>query len=186
MSRLFFPDNTVLVNFTHIDRHEILEWFLRGHGAWTISTARECSNSARVEGLGQMARWHDVLPPPLAPANAELIDAKTIALQMRKPGDIDPAKNMGEAETIAVIARRGIEAVFLTDDHDAARRAQEEPLIEVASTTKVLAFAEVMDRLSHADARACLAELSEKRRVLGNPPRVGDYDDYVEDLRDKR
>lgn len=93
---------------------------------------------------------------------------------------------MGEAETIAVIARRGIEAVFLTDDHDAARRAQQEPQISVACTTKVLAFAEVMARLSHQDARGYLAQLLDLGRVLGNPPRVSEYDNYVDDLRERR
>lgn len=186
MSPLFFPDNTVLVNFTHIGRHDLLEWFLRGDGAWTISTARECRNSSRTSGLEQMTKWHDLLPQPLAPEPAELVDARTIAFEMRKPGDTDPAKNMGEAETIAVIARRGIKAVFLTDDHDAARRARQEPLISVASTTKVLAFAEVMDRLPHQEARGYLAHLLNAGRVLGNPPSVAKYDDYVDDLRGRR
>jgi len=182
----FFPDNTVLVNFTYIDRQDILEWFLRGNGAWTIATARECRNSSRLHGLEQMDRWQEFLPTPLTPDAAELVDAKTIAIQMRKPGDTDPAKNMGEAETIAIITRRNMMAVFLTDDHDAARRARVEPLIEVASTTKVLAFAEVLGRLPHRDARKHLAHLRDLGRVLGNPPSIAGYDDYVRELGNRR
>lgn len=92
MPRFFFPDNTVLINFTHIGRHDLLEWFLRGNGAWTISTARECHNSSRARGLEQMSRWYELLPQPLAPEPAELVDAKAIAHQMRNPETLIPPR----------------------------------------------------------------------------------------------
>lgn len=133
-----------------------------------------------------MANWNEFLPSPLVPTRAEIVDARTIAEQMRKPGETDPAKNMGEAETIAVITRRQIEAVFLTDDHGAARRASVEPLIHVASTTKILALAEVADHITHSEARKCLATLQDLGRVLGNPPSIRGYDDHVTKLKQRR
>jgi hypothetical protein len=180
--RRFFPDNTVLINFTLIDRQDLLTWFLRGAGAWTIAIARECEKSAMVQDLGGMDYWSSLLSTPLAPTPVELVDSKTIAERMRKPGETAPAKHMGEAETIAVITRRQIDAVFLTDDHDAARTAIAES-IPVASTTKILALAEAKDRLLHAEARQCLARLRNFDRVLGNPPSIANYDAHVEKLK---
>lgn len=185
MPRLFFPDNTVLVNFTLIKRHDILECFLDSRGAWTIAISRECERSSKKPGLGAITSWNALLPSPLIPTRTELIDANTIAEQMRKPGETDPAKNMGEAETIAVITRRQIEAVFLTDDHGAASRASVEPLIQVASTTKILALAEVAGHISHSEARQCLATLQDMGRVLGNPPSIRGYDDHVTKLKQR-
>lgn len=111
------------------------------------------------------------------------MDARTIAEHMRKPGESEPSQHMGEAETIAIVVNRGLSTVFLTDDHDAARRAAAEPLITVASTTKIIAFAEVKGRLEHTVARRHLADLLNAGRVLGNPPVVADYDGYVASLR---
>lgn len=106
-----------------------------------------------------------------------------IAEQMRKPGETHPAQHLGEAETIAIVVNRSLPAVFLTDDHDAARRAAAETLITVVSTTRMLAMAEVAGRLDHDAARTCLAHLLNEGRVLGNPPYVADYDGYVTSLR---
>lgn len=179
MGTHFFPDNTVLINFTIIDRQDLLTWFVRGKGVWTLSIARECERSAREPGLAAMNRWSTVLGAPLAPTPAEMVDAHAIADRMRGPGDNAPGQHMGEAEAIAVIVRRQIEAVFLTDDHSAARAAASEPLISTASTTKVLAFAEAAGRLQHPEARHCLADLLNAGRVMGNPPLIAAYDAYV-------
>jgi len=179
----FFPDNTVLINFTLLDRHDLLEWFVRGSGQWTLSVSRECHRSSQQPGLSRLADWSDVFHEPLIPEPRELVDARTIAEHMRKPGESEPSQHMGEAETIAIVVNRGLSTVFLTDDHDAARRAAAEPLITVASTTKIIAFAEVKGRLEHAEARSYLAGLLNARRVLGNPPLVADYDSYVASLR---
>lgn len=183
MPTFFFPDNTVLINFTLIGRHDLLEWFVRRSGQWTLSVSRECHRSARQPGLSGLADWGLVFHEPLVPSPTELVNARVIAEQMRKPGDFKPSQHMGEAETIAIVVNRGLAAVFLTDDHDAARRASAEPLISVASTTKILAFAEAKGRLEHTVARRYLADLLNAGRVLGNPPVVADYDGYVASLR---
>ena len=108
---------------------------------------------ARQPGCPALADWGRVFHEPLVPEPRELVDARTIAEHMRKPGESEPSQHMGEAETIAIVVNRGLSTVFLTDDHDAARRAAAEPLITVASTTKIIAFAEVKGRLEHTDAR---------------------------------
>jgi predicted nucleic acid-binding protein len=184
VSRYFFPDNTVLINFTMLERRDLLEWFVQGAGAWTLSIARECERSAQVENLGAMSEWHEVFGTPLSPSPAELVDAHAIADRMRSPGENSPAQHMGEAETIAIIVRRQLSAIFLTDDHAAARAAVVEPLVKgVASTTKVLAMAEVAGKIEHVDARLALAGLLNARRVMGNPPLISEYDSYVAELK---
>ncbi|MCL2736895.1 MAG: hypothetical protein FWD75_09770 [Propionibacteriaceae bacterium] len=183
MATYFFPDNTVLINFTILDRRDILTWFTRNSGMWTLSIARECENSAQQPGLEKMRWWNGLFGDPLAPTPAEMVDARTIAAQMQSPGEYAPTAHMGEAETIAIILRRRIQAVFLTDDHAAARRAASESHIDVASTTKVLALAEVANKVRHDEARDCLATLLNEERVLGNPPSIQGYDHYVDDLK---
>lgn len=179
----FVPDNTVLVNVTILDDHDLLSWFVRSRGTWTLSIARECSRSANTAGLSEMRQWRRVFGTPWSPTPAEVVDAQAIADAIRKPGDASPSAHMGEAEAIAVLVSRGINAVFLTDDYDAARAAARYPLIGVASTTKILALAEAAGRIRHGEARTHLATLLSAGRVLGNPPSIADYDTYVAALK---
>lgn len=179
MTTYFFPDNTVLINFTHLDRHDLLTWFVRGRGAWTLSVAREASQSAQIPELAGMSRWSKVFGKALVPNRIELEDSYVIADQMRQPGDTAPGKHMGEAEAIAIIVRRQIRAVFLTDDFGAAYRAAAEPLIDVASTAKILALAEVVGKVDHEEAHACFVHLLDLGRGLGSPSTLDGYDDYV-------
>lgn len=75
------------------------------------------------------------------------------------------------AETIAIITRRSMKAVFFTDDHDAARRAAAESQINVASTTKILAFAEIKEPVLHDDflaATRLTTVRSSRRRPTGS------------------
>jgi hypothetical protein len=115
-----------------------------------------------------MRQWRRVFGTPWSPTPAEVVDAQAIADAIRKPGDASPSAHMGEAEAIAVLVSRGINAVFLTDDYDAARAAARYPLIGVASTTKILALAEAAGRIRHGEARTHLATLLSAGRVLGN------------------
>lgn len=186
MNTFVFPDNTVLINFTLIDRQDILQWFLRGRGKWTIAIARECAQSSDHPGLSAMRHWSAHLGRPLEPTKAELLNAAIIAESMRKPGDSKRTSNLGEAETIAVIAGRGIFAVFLTDDHGAARRASLEPGISTASTTRILALAEVNGKITRDEAREFFATLTTANRVLGSPSSISDYATHVARLRARR
>jgi hypothetical protein len=56
VSRLFFPDNTVLVNFALINRVDLLATLLRDKGAWCASVAGECAKSANVPELAQLGQ----------------------------------------------------------------------------------------------------------------------------------
>jgi hypothetical protein len=43
-----FPDNTVLCNFTSVDRLDLLQTVLNGRGRWTSAVAYEASRSAQL------------------------------------------------------------------------------------------------------------------------------------------
>jgi hypothetical protein len=55
MTALFFPDNTVLINFAMINRMDLLERLANGNGAWCATVAAECRKSADFPGLAAMS-----------------------------------------------------------------------------------------------------------------------------------
>lgn len=183
MPFFYFPDNTVLINFSLIDGSDILRQIVREQGRWTITVAREWGNSSQKLALPSLSNWKTIFGTPISPTRAEQVDAAHIAIQMRHPGENDPAKNIGEAETIAVIQRRGLSAFFLTDDHDAARVAKLNK-INVVGTGKLIATAEAQDWITSSTAHAWLNDLWHNHgRVLGDMARIDDYDTHVANLR---
>jgi hypothetical protein len=71
MTILFFPDNTVLVNFALINRMDLLERLTNGHGTWCGTVAAEWRNSAKIAELAAMtgARGPDRCCPAPPAAN---------------------------------------------------------------------------------------------------------------------
>jgi hypothetical protein len=61
---------------------------------------------------------------PLHPDQAEHVDAQTLRTSMAALGD-PITKNLCEAETVAIMTRRRIDGLFLTDDRDAQPLAQQ-------------------------------------------------------------
>jgi hypothetical protein len=74
MTILFFPDNTVLVNFALINRMDLLERLTNGHGTWCGTVAAECRNSAKIPELAAMEAAGQIFGTPLYPDAAELQD----------------------------------------------------------------------------------------------------------------
>lgn len=179
----FFPDNTVLINFTLLKRQDLVTWFTaKGVRQWTLSVCRECANSAKYEDLKAMTKWTQVFGTPLSPSKTEVLIARQIADAMRMPGEYALSKHMGEAETIAIAESRYANSIFLTDDHEAARVAESRH-IQAVSTTKIIAFAEVGGKILHDEAQLCIAELMSHKRILGGSPEPIAYDGYVRSLR---
>ncbi len=54
---------------------------------------------------------------------AELQDTRILRDALAGPGDDDPYKHLGEAETIAIVTRRRLRCFFATDDTGAAQLA---------------------------------------------------------------
>jgi predicted nucleic acid-binding protein len=117
-----FPDNTVLINFAIISRMDLLERLANGNGRWCATVATECAESARHPGLAALGGAEGIFGDPLFPDQAELQDVRILRDQLASPGD-QPTRHLGEAETIAIIARRQLRCFFVSDDRGAARLA---------------------------------------------------------------
>jgi predicted nucleic acid-binding protein len=120
---LVFPDNTVLINLAYIDALELITLRTATEVAWCASVADECRRSSDYTGLEALKTAHGILGDPLYPTPGERVDTQIIRRNMSSPGD-SATDHLGEAETIAIITGRGIEAVFVTDDRDATLIAQ--------------------------------------------------------------
>lgn len=160
-----FPDNTVLVNFAHLNELALLEELLNGRGAWTGTVAAECERSATYPDLGGLVSVGAFLGSPLMPTRVERQDMLAIRHQLAEPSD-PVLKSLGEAETIAVIVRRQLSAVFITDDDGGARRyiEQNNVPVRVLRTTDLLALAVRVGRRDLDVARGHVATLIAKGR----------------------
>ena len=134
-----FPDNTALINFAIINRMELLKKLANGNGQWCATVAVECAESAKYPGLAALNAAEDIFGEPLYPNPAEHQDVQVLRSRLASPGD-PPTKHLGEAETVAIIARRRLSGVFVTDDRDAARLATRNR-ITVTSTWRLLQLA---------------------------------------------
>jgi hypothetical protein len=115
MTYRFFPDTTVLINFAYLHRMDLLERLAK-NPAWCASVADECARSSIEPDLADMSDAQQIFGEPLIPNGpAELLLTQTYRQQLSRPGD-PPYKNLGEAETLAIIHSRNIAAVFFTDD----------------------------------------------------------------------
>lgn len=115
MTVVVFPDNTALINFAVIERMDLLA-SLAPNRAWCATVADECRRSSSLPGLSLMALAESIFGEPLRPENAvEHLTTRMYADRLRVPGD-DRTKNLGEAETLAIIECRQVRALFVTDD----------------------------------------------------------------------
>jgi predicted nucleic acid-binding protein len=163
---LFFPDNTVLINFAIVSRVDLLEKLANGNGRWCLSVSEECAKSARVDGLAALNGVRDFLGEPLEPTPAELLTTRVLRDGMAAPGD-RPTKHLGEAETIAIVTSRGLQstAVFISDDTGALIHAEAHGL-RIADTWDLLDLAERVGMISgeeHARYVAALQSADRRR-----------------------
>ncbi|WP_457180913.1 hypothetical protein [Mycobacteroides abscessus] len=168
MAKLFLPDNTVLINFAIIGRMDLLAELLNGQGSWCLSISRECANSQPYQP--DLVQASAIFGPPLVPDRAEHEDALFLRDSMASPGD-PSTKHRGEAETIAIINRRRIDGLFLTDDRDATDLAMRHG-IAVVTTWDLLRLAYRVDKVTKTDLSGYLRTLKLQRR--GQPPTVTD------------
>lgn len=163
---LFFPDNTVLINFAIIGRVDLLEKLANGNGRWCLSVSQECAKSARIDGLAALNGVRDFLGEPLEPTPAELLATRVLRDSMAAPGD-RPTKHLGEAETIAIVTSRDLQstAIFISDDTGALIHAEVHGL-RIADTWDLLDLAERVGMISrelHAQYVAALRSADRRR-----------------------
>lgn len=176
MTQLFLPDNTVLINFAIISRMDLLAELLNGKGTWCLSISRECANSQPYQP--DLAQASAIFGSPLIPDRTEHADALILRDSMASPGD-PITKHRGEAETIAIIARRRLNALFLTDDCDATNLAVRHG-IKVVTTWDLLRLAYRVNKVTKPVLTGYLRTLKSQRR--GHPPAATDperLDDWL-------
>ncbi len=165
MTRLVFPDNTVLINLAYLNAVHLIR-LKNAQATWCASVAQECHKSSRTPGLEALKGAPHILGKPLYPMGAEHGETQVLRRRMASPGD-SVTKHLGEAETITIITRRGISAVFVTDDQDATREAIAAG-IPVASTWAFLRLAVRLSLITSDDFwNHCLTLNGEDR---GWPP----------------
>lgn len=115
MTLVLFPDTTVLINLATIRRMDLLEK-IAAERAWCGSVAGECDHWAAEPGLTDMQHARDIFGEPLRPDTAvEHLTTRTYFERLRVPGEAR-TKNLGEAETLAIIECRNLSAILCTDD----------------------------------------------------------------------
>lgn len=161
---LFFPDNTVLVNFAILRRLDLLETLLMGKGRWCASVSFECSKSAKLPELEILGGVRSFLGDPILPSPAEILSAKLLRESVAGPGD-RTTDHLGEAETVAILTTREefSGAVFVSDDKDAKRLAGRHS-IKVADTWSLLGLALRSAHINEVTHSAFLHTLRAKGR----------------------
>lgn len=144
---LFFPDNTVLINFAILDRLDLLRDLAQGNGRWCMSVAHECDRSARFLGrecLGTVGGFLKLLTP----TPAELSLTQVYRSDLADPWDKSHT-HLGEAETVAIIETRGLsaQAVYVTDDSGAFRFASGKGITTI-DTWDLLGLSERTQRIT--------------------------------------
>lgn len=122
--------------------------------------------SAGRPGLELLDRVPGFLGEPLRPDTAdELLATERIRLELSKPGD-GRFKNLGEAETLAIIINRPeLAGVFITDDQAAIAKAKAEG-VRTYTTFDLVTLAVRAHRLDLTDAWNALTALRAMPRFL--------------------
>jgi predicted nucleic acid-binding protein len=168
---LVFPDNTVLVNFAHLNRMDLLAKLVKDKGAWCASVAAECDQSAGLPGLESMADAHEIFGEPLRPETpSELVMTQAFRTRLARPGD-GRLRHLGEAETLAIITSRPLRGIFVTDDRAVPVIASEQG-ISVVTTFDLLRVAYRTNMVDADTVWSYVQTLRQERR--GWPPAVYD------------
>lgn len=101
---------------------DLLAQLVGTKGMWCLTVSEECDKSAKEPGLADLCQAHDIFGEPLVPEEQkEHLAVQRYRHMLRTAGQpVDQSKNMGEAETLALIECRGIRAIFVTDDGSVA------------------------------------------------------------------
>jgi hypothetical protein len=146
---LFFHDTSVLVNFHRPGLIPALGGLLGANVCWTGTIRAECERKQQQLGLsGLVDAASDLLGDPLFPEAGEHASIRQLRSQMASPGD-HPQQHLGEAESITLIQKRMLRAVFVTDDRAATHWAQP---VECVGTWKLLRFAHRRNIVDRSDA----------------------------------
>lgn len=153
----FFPDNTVFINFAIIHETDLLEEMLQGRGKWVEAVHAECENSVRKDLYADLQNVFRFMSGPIILTSRQRQDALALRQQLSDPTD-HAGKNLGEAQTLVLLADSYPNSVFITDDGGAVRYAHNEG-IAVTRTETLLAIAVRTGRLDRDRAEGHINKL---------------------------
>lgn len=174
----FFHDTNVLINFSLCNEMDCLKEILQGKGTWTATVQRECDgrgpSNYGLSDLGYAAEL--VLGEPVFPSDDEHVQIRRLRWEMAfaEALDVDVAeqnmkngddKHLGEAETITIIQRRMLKAIFVTDDFRARPFAEGIKCIDTWSLVSVGLRLEI---LNEERVRAMRERLMSLNRISRN------------------
>lgn len=167
MALLLFPDNTVLINFAYLHRMDLLQKLAR-NPVWCGTVASECARSSLEPDLEDLTLADGIFGEPLRPANpVEHLAVATYKTRLDKPGD-GRYKNLGEAETLALIDCRSLQALFVTDDQGVAQVVSQQgsaaPQVTVVTTWELLRVAARSAFVDHDTLWSYVHVLRNKKR----------------------
>lgn len=171
---LFFHDTSVLVNFHRPGLIPVLGPLLRQNVCWTGSIRTECVRKERQLDLPGLVDAADhLLGEPLLPAPGEHLSIRQLRRQMASPGD-HPQQHLGEAESITLIQKRRLRAVFVTDDRAAMSWARP---IDCVGTWRLLRLARTRGLVTSDQATSLWQEFVD---AGGTPPsKIRTLDQFV-------
>lgn len=159
----WFPDNSVIVNFAHLDRLEMLRNYLRGNGRVVQAVANEIVDSGghvpQLAGF-ELEAWFGKVIRVTRDAERDTVEN---IRRFRFGGDrFKPKEHLGESETLYVIQNKPTyrDSVWITEDGDAYRFGKQQGII-TKNTFDVLCDLVGSWDLTAADAHACMERLSD-------------------------
>jgi len=166
-----FPDNTVLCNFTSVDRLDLLQTVLNGRGRWTSAVAYEASRSAQfMPALNSIAVDGWLGEPIDITSDADIRRVNQVRRAVFGGTDEEPLKHLGEAETCFLIKERAefAESWWLSDDQEAVRYARFQH-ITTYETFDLMTIAVVNGDIAAQQAYDLMLAMADKGRSLRLP-----------------
>lgn len=172
----WFPDNTVLCNFSAVDGLSLLEKVLDDRGRWTQAVAAEAEQSQRYWPKLSQVFADGWLGDPIeidSPAETALVDRIRRVVFAGSPSR--PLQHLGEAETLVVTEHRsGFEtSVWITDDGEAGHYARRKGIC-VKNTVDIVREAVVGGLIMTDDGHRLLLGMEQAGRHLRSVPHRAD------------
>ncbi len=172
----WFPDNSVIVNFAHLRRLDLLKGYLRGHGRVTQAVSREITDSVGwVPAMRQVdqAEWFGD-PIRVTDDHGQVEGIRRHVFGGRRD---EPRKHLGESETLHLIQSDPAfaDAVWITEDRSAYDFAKANSII-ARNTFEVLRELCAFGEITREAAFRCCEELLALDRLFHCPDSVSDFD----------
>ena len=172
----WFPDNSVIVNFGHIDRLELLQGHLRDNGRVTQAVSAEILSSAMyvpaLNSIDQREWFGDVI-------EVEGDNGAVEGIRVHRFGGnrYHPKQHLGESETLYVIQfLPGYrDSIWITEDKSAYQFATKNG-IAARNTFDVFKEMVAFGELTSTEAFGLMCRLDQLNRLFYCPTSAAEFD----------